>query len=392
MKKRWRLVALLIAVVVIGAGGYWFGAIPAAVVPDGQESQAWFAPGPFAIISESFTAIDESRPTQAYRDFAGLPVRELRGEIWRPARAAQAGPLLVYSHGFMSFHREGLYLARFLASHGYTVVAVDYPLSGYRAPDGPFMRDVVNQPADVSFLIDTMLKRNADPNDALFATIDPRKIAVAGTSLGGLTATLVTFHRQMRDPRIAAAISIAGPTSMFSADFFADSHVPFMLIFGDGDVIVPYAANATPILEKYANSTLVSLHNASHAGFAQPAATLMRFIANPDGVGCRAVLQGLGDDLAKQNGQFAAILGGAGDGILTDTRIDICASPPIPVAMQAARQHMFTTLSSYAFLESLFATDGESRDAARRYLQQTLPAENNAEVAVAQHYTGGTTQ
>jgi len=65
----------------------------------------------------------------------------------------------------------------------------------------------------------------------------------------------------MRDPRIAAAISMAGPTSMFTADFFADSDVPFMLIFGDGDVIIPYAANPTPILEKYSNSNLASLHN-----------------------------------------------------------------------------------------------------------------------------------
>lgn len=392
MKKRSRLFVLLVAVVAIGAGGYWFGAIPATAVPQGLESQAKFAPGPFDIISESFTAVDESRQTQAYRDFAGRPVRELNGELWRPARAAQAGPLLVYSHGFMSFHREGLYLARFLASHGYTVVAVDYPLSGYRAPDGPFMRDVINQPADVSFLIDTMLKRNADPADALFATIDPQKIAVAGTSLGGLTSTLVTFHRQMRDPRIAAAISIAGPTSMFTADFFAASDVPFMLVFGDGDVIVPYAANATPVLEKYANSTLVSLHNGSHAGFAQPAATLMRFIDNPDGVGCRAVLEGLGDDLAGQNGQFMAILGSAGDGIVTDSRIDICTSPPIPTAMQAARQHMFTTLASYAFLESVFAVDEQSRAAARHYLLQTLPAENNGEVAVARQYTGDKTR
>jgi len=48
---------------------------------------------------------------------------------------------------------------------------------------------------------------------------------------------------------------------MFTADFFADSDVPFMLIFGDGDVIIPYAANPTPILEKYSNSNLASLHN-----------------------------------------------------------------------------------------------------------------------------------
>jgi pimeloyl-ACP methyl ester carboxylesterase len=388
MKKRWLLVALLVAV---GAGGYWFGAVPATTVPQGPDSQARFTLGPFATSNESFKAVDASRPTQAYRAFPGRPARELKGELWRPAREAQPGPLVVYSHGFMSFHREGVYLAQFLASHGYTVVAVDYPLSGFRAPDGPFMRDVVNQPGDVSFLIDTLLKRNGDPSDVLFSTIDPQKIAVAGTSLGGLTSTLATFHRRMRDPRIAAAISIAGPSSMFTAEFFAGNDVPYLVIFGDGDVIVPYAANATPILDKYRNTTLVSLHNGSHAGFAQPAATLMRFIANPDRIGCRAVLEGLKDDLAVQNNQFMAILGGAEDGVKSDTRINICTSPPIPVAMQAARQHMFTTLASYAFLESVFASDQQSRDAARHYLQQTLAAENSSEVSVAWQQTGDNT-
>ncbi len=385
MKNRWLLVLLLIAV---GAGGYWFAVIPAVTDPNGSESKARFAPGPYEISSEVFEATDENRPTQSYRDFPGRSTRVLTGELWRPVRQAQPGPLLIYSHGFMSFHREGLYLARFLASHGYTVVAVDYPLSGYRAPDGPFMRDVVNQPGDVSFLIDSVLKRNADPNDALFSTIDPQKIAVAGTSLGGLTSTLVTFHRQMRDPRIAAAISMAGPTSMFTADFFAGSNVPFMMIFGDGDVIVPYAANAIPMSGKYPGRVLVTLRHASHAGFAQPASTFMRFIANPDGVGCRAVLDGLKGELATQNDQLMSLLGSAADGINPDTRIEICRSPPIPVAMQAARQHMFTALASYAFLESVFANDRLLRDTARRYLQETLPAENSSEVTVAWQYQG----
>jgi len=109
----------------------------------------------------------------------------------------------------------------------------------------------------------------------------------------------------------------------------------------------------------------------------------MRFIPNPDGVGCRAVQEGLGDDLAKQNRDFMAILGGAEDGVVADSRIDICTSHPIPVAMLAARQHMFTMLASYAFLESVFAADGQSRDCARHYLKQTLPAENSGKVTVA---------
>jgi len=380
MKKRWLILVLLICA---GVGGFWFFTIPAATIPNGSDSKAFFTAGPFEVINETFKAVDESRPTQAYKDFPGRPQRVLEGEIWRPSSPQQPGPLLVYSHGFLSFHEEGLYLVRFLASHGYTVLAVDYPLTGFRAPDGPFMRDIVNQPGDVSFLIDTMLKRNADPVDELFATIDPKKIALAGTSLGGLTSILATFHRQMHDPRIAASISIAGPTSMFTEDFFSGSDVPFLMIYGGGDVIVPFDQNAAPVLQKNPGSILVTLRDASHAGFAQPASSLMRFIANPDGIGCRAVKEGLKDELAGQQDQFISLLGSAADGVDMNAQINFCSSTPIPVAMQAARQHMFTALASYAFLESVFADDGSIRGAARRYLLETLPAENSSEVSVS---------
>jgi pimeloyl-ACP methyl ester carboxylesterase len=380
VKKKWLIPVLLICVSI---GGYWFLTVPATTIPNGSDSKALFTAGPFEVISEPFKAVDESRPTQAYKDFPGRPVRVLKGGIWRPAGPQRPGPLLVYSHGFLSFHEEGLYLMRFLASHGYTVLAVDYPLTGFHAPDGPLMRDIVNQPGDVSFLIDTMLKRNADPADVLFATIDPKKIAVAGTSLGGLTAILATFHRQMRDPRIAASISIAGPTSMFTADFFSGSDVPFLMIYGGGDVIVPYNENATPVLQKNPGSILVTLRDASHAGFAQPASTLMRFIANPDGVGCRAVRAGLKDELSGQQDQFMSLLGSAEEGVDMHAQIKFCSSLPIPVAMQAARQHMFTALASYAFLDSVFADDASVRDASRRYLLETLPSENSTEVSVS---------
>jgi len=380
MKKRWLVAALLLAGI---AGGYWFFAIPATPTPAGSQSTALFAPGPFEIITEPFTATDARRPLQAYKAFPGASARTLKGELWRPAVLAQPGPLVVYSHGFLSFHREGLYLARFLASHGYTVLAVDYPLTGYAAPDGPLMRDVVNQPGDVSYLITTLLARNSNRADPLYATIDPARIAVAGTSLGGLTSMLATFHPRMRDARIAAAISIAGPTSMLTDAFFATSHVPFLVIFGDADVIVPYAANATAVLDKHPGVILVSLRNGSHAGFAQPAATLMRFIANPDGIGCRAVLRGLEDELAGQRNTLMAVLGTAEDGIDPNAQVDICTLAPIEVAMPAARQHMFTTLAAYAFLESVFARDEPARNASRQYLLETLPRENASEVQVA---------
>ncbi len=378
--KKWQL--LVLALVMIGAGGYWFAAIPAVSTPGGKESKALYTPGPFEVTGESFSIVDKSRPTQAYKDFQGLPHRELDGQIWRPANAGSAGPMLIYSHGFMSFRQEGLYLARFLASHGYTVVAADYPLTGFHAPEGPLMEDVINQPGDISFLIDSMLERNADPADTLHKTIDPERIAVAGVSLGGLTTTLATFHHSLRDPRIAAAISIAGPSSLFTADFYASAETPFLMIYGDSDAIVPYDVNAIPAHQAYPGSILVTLKQASHAGFAQPASTIMRFIKNPDEVGCSTMQEEVTGDIDHQTEKFVELLGGAEEGIDMDARLTFCSSAPIPVAMEATRQHMFTTLAAYAFLESVFAEDTARRAAARDYLLATLPDENRSEVAV----------
>ncbi len=385
-----RITLLILTVIaVIAIGGYWFVAIPATSAPAGSISQSRYTPGPYEVVSESFTVVDDSRTTQAYKEFQGLPDRTLDGEIWRPKHLAQPGPLVVYSHGFMSFRQEGLYLNRFLASHGYTVVAVDYPLTGLWAPEGPLMTDVVNQPGDVSFLIDTMLRRNASASDTLYNTIDPEKIAVAGVSLGGLTSILATFHRKLQDPRIAALVSIAGPTSIFSPKFFEGRDLPFLMVYGGGDAIVPHGENALPVLSMYPDVILVTLKDASHAGFSQPASTLMRFNKNPDDVGCRTVTEELSVEVAEQNDEFMALLGDAEDGIDLTKQIEFCTSELIPEAMKASRQHMFTTLAVHAFLDSVFSDDNAVRSASREYLQTTLAQENRSEVSVTRAIGAG---
>jgi predicted dienelactone hydrolase len=375
--KKWALG--LVGLALLAAFGYWFACVPAKEYPHGTTSIARFTPGPHAVVVDEFRAVDESRPTPPNHEFTGAPVRMLKGALWRPQGLQQPGPLLVYSHGFMSFHQEGQYLATFLASHGYTVVAVDYPLTNYSAPGKPRLADVVNQPGDVAFLIDTLLKRSRDTNDVLHGTIDENRIAVAGVSLGGLTSTLAAYHRKVLDRRIAAAVSIGGPTFMFTPQFFAGSHVPFMMVAADADAMVPYAKNAQPLQTKFPGSILVSLRNASHAGFAAPAATFMRFFSNPDAVGCRALRKGL---LNNAGDGFMDSLAGADVGV-EFTASELPCSYGVPAtAMKAARQQMLTTLAVEAFLDSRFAADAAARDEARRYLLQTFPAENAEEVRV----------
>jgi len=378
--RAWRVSIAVLGL--LGASLYWWLAIPGSAVPEGAASRARIQSGPREVVQEKIVVVDTSRPTRANGDFPGADSRTLRGRLWRPARRETPGPLLIYSHGFMSYHREGLYLARFLASHGYTVVAVDYPLTTTFAPGGPLLADVVNQPGDVSFLIDTLLARSAAPADPLHGTIDFNEIAVAGVSLGGLTSTLATFHGIEHDPRIDAAVNIAGPATMLGEAFFMRRSVPYLAVYADADAIVPYEDNVPPLLRNYPATILVTLRNASHTAFAQPAATLLRFMDNPDALGCRAVLDNLGDGLPGLVEEVHDALGGAAQGMALDGAVNICAAPLPPRTMRAARQHMFTTLAVHAFLESRFGDTPAARRAARHYLLSTLADESGGDVQV----------
>ena len=358
-------------------------AIPRSYSPDGPRSNEIIQTYSYISNSESFSAVDKNRTMSENRFFGGRDQRELDGRVWYPAIesgeiAEGPFPLIVYSHGFMSMHYEAYYLAEFLAQRGYIVLAVDYPLSNTFAPGGPMAEDVVNQPADVSFLIDTMLQRNADDNDLFSNHIDPNRIAVAGLSLGGMTTTLVAFHPQMRDHRIKAAVSIAGPTIMFEEKFFATSDMPFMYVAGDIDAMVYYDSNALPILKKNPGSILTTIHGASHAGFVSYAENIFRMVDNADSVGCQALVHFIPD--IEEGKDLMPGLGGEEQGILIssfDNTQMPCQKMPLPSAMRPGLQQVFTQLAVFAFFESQFSKDIPSRDKLNFYLTDTLAKENS---------------
>jgi len=360
-------------------GSYYYFKVPAREVPNGETSRARTRAGSARCVNEKFKLVDDSRHTQSYDRHSGHPHRELKGEIWRPAVLKKAAPLVVYSHGFMSYRREGLYLSRFLASHGYTVVAVDYPLTGAKAPGKPLAKDIVNQPGDISCVIDYMLARNGNPADRLYDTIDPDKIAVAGLSYGALTSLLSAYHRELYDPRIRAAISIAGPTSMLSPVFFAGSSTPALMIYGDADSLVHYDDHALPAFDRISDATLVTLKNGSHTGFSQPGSTMLRFLKNPDSLACSMLRW----NMDNKPWDFVTDLGGADMGIVEPhEEIAPLTTPMVPTAMKASRQQLFTSLAAHAFLDSRFSSKQSTRRQALRFLQKTLSAENGAEVSV----------
>ena len=296
----------------------------------------------------------------------------MQGSVWHPADNRDGPyPLIVYSHGFSSMREGGAYLGKHLASLGYVVVAVDYPLTHFFAPGKPYVRDVVNQPADVSFLIDTLIAQSAQPGHVLEGMVDSERIGVTGISLGGMTTTLVTYHPTMGDPRIGAALSIAGPTAAFTDVFFRQRQVPFLMLAADIDALVPWRDNALPVLELIPESQLVTIRGGSHTGFSGSSAPL-RWLTNPDSIGCYTVVNNVDDDLEEP---WYDLLGTPEQGIDHTVEYELCAMDPLPQAMNPLRQQMITSVVVSSFFQSQFASDAEERAAAQQFLSDILARE-----------------
>ena len=371
--KRWVIIVLFIIALV--AAGLVILVVPPDVTPEGEASARLYRDGTLGLRELPLELVDQSRATEANGDFPGADSRSLSGSLYLPEdKGSGPFPLIVYSHGFMSTAEEARYYAEFLAPKGYVVAAVSYPLSNGEAPGGPNPFDVANQPGDVSFIIDTLLLRNGDSADELYGVIDAERIGVAGLSLGGLTTTLAAFHRDLRDDRIKAAASIAGPASMFSEQFFETTDAPFLMIAGTTDGIVPYGPNAAPIPELDDNAILVSLEDGSHVGFAALAATMVRWSDHPDGVVCPMLMASVPAEGGEEPPPLFA----------PDEAVGVVPAPPESApcldeytdAMGPYEQLMLTRLALFAFFESAMSPDAARREDMRDYLVNVFAIEN----------------
>ena len=355
------------------------------------DTNEYLQPGPYAVGKQGFSLVDSHRSTAAHNGNPEVAERVLETSVWYPAQnrplewlrpgprplAADAcpAPLVIYSHGFMSFRNNGAYLARYLASHGYIVAAANSPLTRFGTPGGPQFTDVINQPGDVSFIIDTLLDWSDAKDNPFAGCIDRKRIAATGLSLGGLTTTLLAFHPEYRDPRIQAAISIAGPVALLGKDFFDRSSIPFMMIAADIDAMVDYQRNAAQFRTWVPGATLVTLQGGSHTGFAGMAARLFRWVDNPDSVGCWA-MRGTLDDALHVPPDFITQLRGQENETLTDLELIPCRNPELPTALRPLHQQTLTKQAVLSFLQSQFHPDSDIRDEYRRILEQSLAVDN----------------
>jgi predicted dienelactone hydrolase len=288
------LAALTLAVLPLVAcgGGQDEGPSPTAVPTISPEDLT--ERGPVGVGVSTLTLVDESRPTDANGSYPGADSRTLVTEIWYPAegetqtgefrdapldRSQAPHPLVVFSHGYMGIRRQSTSYTAHLASRGYIVVSPDYPLSNGQAPGGPRLGDVINQPGDVSFLIDTFLAFSDEPGNQFEGAVDESAIGLTGHSLGGLTTILATFG-PMADPRVRAALPLAPPGCLVGSEAYEGSQIPLLVIGGSEDQVVPFQSIRQAYDAASSPKYLLTLLGGNHMWFADidmedpPAGTL----------------------------------------------------------------------------------------------------------------------
>jgi dienelactone hydrolase len=189
-------------------------------------------PGMYAVGELTETFVDASRGTESANGQGNAPTRTLVTVIHYP-QSDGPFPLIVLAHGQTGHPNKFSQLTTAWASAGFVVAAPVFPLTNNQTPfrtDG----DYVNQPADVSFVIDQMLARSQDHDGPLARRVDKGHIGVAGLSLGGATVYGVVFNRCCRDQRIDAALVMAGILLPYDAAYEFPS-VPLLIINGNSD-------------------------------------------------------------------------------------------------------------------------------------------------------------
>lgn len=214
-------------------------------------------------------------------------------EIYKNAKVAFDGrkyPLILLSHGRMGNRFNFLWLAAFLASHGYIVASMDhYFANTYYFSFEYAGAKIWQRPRDFSANITYLL------NDKIWGQyIDPSKIGVAGHSQGGMAALWVggakvnpekflAYQRGRRndplipeylkkqfpvdatpamnvgDKRVKAVFSMApGAIKAFGFDEagLKQLKLPTYLILGAGDTVTPLADNAGFVAKYVPNAQL----------------------------------------------------------------------------------------------------------------------------------------
>jgi len=206
------------------------------------------------------TFVDRSRRTVPVTG-APEPSRTLVTTIYRP-NGAGPFPLIVFAHGLDGHPEKFTKLFSAWADAGFAIAAPAFPLTNSHAANpSADVTDVEQQPADVSFVLDSVLALDRQRRSRLFHAIDERRIGASGLSLGGLTTYMLVYGECCRDEPIDAVAVLDG----WRSDDPLDGHVPLLIAHSDSDPTIAYSSASEAFTAAIAPAWLVTLHGAAHA-------------------------------------------------------------------------------------------------------------------------------
>ena len=235
-------------------------------------------PGTYQVASTTRTLVDPERPTPPANTYPGAPSRTIMVEVWYPSVSGGIDtpmdlsgapyPLVVLGHGFFGSRTLSSFLTEHLASYGYVVAAPDFPLSSFGSPSGPTAVDYLNQPGDISYILDSMIDFSQETSNLFSGGIDTESIGITGHSMGGMTTLLVTFDPELLDDRVDAAVPLAPLACPFTGEFFRNRDVPVLFIGGSVDLFCPWDENLQgPYDRADSPKYLLNIINGTHMGF-----------------------------------------------------------------------------------------------------------------------------
>jgi predicted dienelactone hydrolase len=165
--------------------------------------------------------------------------RSIPADIYYPQQtsllsALRPTPLVVISPGLGANRQFFSYLARHLASHGLTVVALEHPDRTTNVSSSNKLlsaTDFIDRPKDISFVLDELTKLDRQPG-VLQGKLNTKTVTVIGHSLGGYTA-LALAGGELNLQSLRQACKSANPLAQAPADWLQcgaanliDSKVP----------------------------------------------------------------------------------------------------------------------------------------------------------------------
>lgn len=176
--------------------------------------------GAFRVATAQLTLAEGASPTQP-----SLPTT-----IWYPETGGRR-PLLVFSQGFWESVSTYRALLSAWASAGFVVAAPTYPHTDPpphphtpSTPTGTNIRDaddIYHHPADLRFVIRSVLADAREPGNPLSGRVDPTEVGLVGQSDGGDVSLAVAADSADFTPKVRAVAVLSGAEL---ANFFGGTY------------------------------------------------------------------------------------------------------------------------------------------------------------------------